>query len=230
MTTPGMLMAAKQTLHELEQMPAVHATFYGKGLTQSLAGDYKPKATTEPDTVYANIIGFLKPELISGELRELNAELHRKNLAYGVGGGRHASVVTALAKKFNTNSVLDYGCGKSYLQKALPFPIFEYDPAIPGKDESPRPADIVICGDVLEHVEPDKIDLVLGDLVRCVKKIGYFVIHLGAARKTYPDGRNTHLIQQDKVWWSQLMSKYFAVGKVFDCGKEIKMVVGPKTK
>lgn len=226
-TTAAMLTAAKQTLHELEQLPAVTATFYGEGLTQELARGYQPKKD-EPNKPYANIIGFNRPEVISAEYARLNAQLHRDNLAYGVGGAKHAETVRKMRDAVKAASVLDYGCGKSALQKALDFPIWEYDPAIPGKSDSPRPADLVVCTDVLEHIEPSLLDGVLADLQRCVKKVGYFTIHTGPAMKTLADGRNAHLIQQGELWWRAKLERFFAVGSLKRRGIELIAVVGPK--
>ena len=133
-----------------------------------------------------------------------------------------------LVDKLKTQSVLDYGCGKGYLAKALPFPIWEYDPAIPAHSESPRAADIVICTDVLEHIEPEHINAVLDDLARVTKQVGYYVIHTGPAGKTLPDGRNTHLIQRDRAWWESKIAKRFVVGRVMQSGPLLHFVVGPK--
>lgn len=227
-TTPALLEAARSTWHELDQMPAVKATFYGEGLVQAMAKHHAQKADggSKP---FANVVGFTKPSLISAEYAALNAQLHRENLAYGVGGGRHAPTVLKLAKKVETQSILDYGCGKGYLAKAIPFPIWEYDPAIPGKEASPRPADLVVCSDVLEHIEPERLKYVLEDLQRCVRRLGYFVIHTGPAGKTLADGRNTHLIQQGQKWWGKRLRKYFDVGMITQKGPELHVVVGPLT-
>jgi hypothetical protein len=222
-TTPSLLACAQQTWHELDELKDVTATFYGTGLVQAMAKDYKPKRRQGQ-----TILGVNKPELISAEYRELNARLHRENVAYGVGGGKLAPTVTKLTEALKTTSVLDYGCGKGYLAKALPFPIWEYDPAISEKSESPRPADIVICSDVLEHIEPERLRFVLDDLRRCTRKVGYFVIHTGPARKHYADGRNTHLIQQCAAWWRSELSQFFEVGKLIEQGPELHVVVGPK--
>lgn len=226
-TTSGMLEAAKQMWHELDQLPAVKATFYGNGLIQAMARDYKPKQV-EVTKPYENIVAFSKPELFSAEYRELNAKLHHDNLAYGVGGGKHADTVLKLCKSLKTTSVLDYGCGKGYLAKKLPFPIWEYDPAIPGKTDAPRQADLVVCTDVLEHIEPDKLDFVLDDLRRCTRKVGYFIVHTGPSAKTLADGRNAHLIQQPRAWWEERFGIYFEIGKVLETGPLLYVVVGPK--
>lgn len=224
-TTTSMFAVANGIWHELDELRDVTATFYGDGLIQHMAQFY-----VKPDTAPASHIAMAKPEVISAEYKALNAQLHRENLTYGVGGAKHAATVTKLVTKIGATSVLDYGCGKGLLAKELSFPIWEYDPAIPGKDLSPRPADLVICTDVLEHIEPDKLLAVLSDLKRVVKKVGYFTIHTGPARKTLPDGRNTHLIQQHRQWWKNRLKVYFDVGMMKPVGPELHCIVSPKVK
>lgn len=221
-TTPAMLSAAQATWHELDMMPGVSATFYGEGLVQRMAQDYQRKSN-------AGMFGiaYMKDPVITPTYQALNAQLHRENLAYGVGGGKHAATVLKMCEHFATKNVLDYGCGKGYLGKALDFPIWEYDPAIPGKTEAPRPADIVACTDVLEHIEPDTLKAVLKDLHRVMRKAGYFVIHTGPASKTLPDGRNTHLLQHDEAWWRQQLGQYFAIGQLVQKGPELHVIVTP---
>lgn len=228
-TTPAMLEASKQTMHELDMMPAVKVTFYGEGLTQEMYNNHIPEIKEE-NSQFENVIAFQKPELITPEYADLNKKLHEQNAAYGVGGGKHAEVVLKICESLNSKLVLDYGCGKGYLGKALPFPIWEYDPGVVGKEDSPRPADLVVCTDVLEHIEPELISDVLGDLKRCVRQVGYFVIHTGPASKTLPDGRNTHLIQQGIGWWSSVLEQFFTIGSIKQKGPELHVVVGPKIK
>src|SRR5215472_11827136 len=107
--------------------------------------------------------------LISPEYLELQRELHSRG-SYGLSSGRWAKPVSVLAAEIGATAVLDYGCGQGYLKQKLadfvPFPIYEYDPAIEGKDEPPSRADLVFCGDVLEHIEPICLEAVLDDLMR----------------------------------------------------------------
>jgi uncharacterized Rossmann fold enzyme len=226
-TTPAMLEAARQLAHELDQMPAVTATFHGEGLVQHLMRSYVPKLAAAPHPLLGTIAAS-KPPLISAEYVALNAQLHRENLAYGVGGGKHADTVRKLRDRIKAESVLDYGAGKGYLAKALDFPIWQYDPAIPEIAESPRPADLVVCTDVLEHIEPECLTFVLSDLKRCVRRVGYFVIHMGPAAKRLADGRNAHLIQRGERWWRKRLAKFFEVGSLQKRGIELYVVVGPK--
>lgn len=221
-TTPAMAECARQTFHELDQMIDVKATFHGEGLCQAMAKDYKPnhkKGTPE--------VGLMKEELISAEYRDLNAKLHASNLAYGVGGAKHAKTVETLMKDNELKSCLDYGAGKGLLAQSLPFPIWEYDPAIPEKAESPRPADLVVCTDVLEHIEPEKLTHVLVDLHRCTKKVGFFVISTVPSKKVLADGRNAHLIQEDKAWWEAKVGALFHIQFCKAVGPNVWMVVTP---
>jgi len=227
-TTPAMLEAARQVAHELNQMPKVHATFYGEGLIQAMMRDYTPTPVEHKKQSLSDAIAILKPELISAEYRALNARLHEENFAYGVGGAKHAPTVLKLCEALKTTSVLDYGAGKGLLANDLPFPIWEYDPAIPEKAHEPRPADIVVCTDVLEHIEPDRLTFVLADLARCCRKVGYFVIHTGPAAKFLADGRNTHLNQHGEEWWRKRLAQFFTVGKITKKGPELFVVVGKK--
>src|SRR6185295_7420622 len=209
-TTVSMAECARQTFKELSEMPGVTAKFYGEGLVQHMAQKWTPT----PKTKVKSVIGFNKPELISEEYRLLNQKIHQSEPAYGIYASKHAKLVMDVAAALKTSSILDYGCGKGRLAEAIPFPIWEYDPAIPGKDKSPRPADVVACFDVLEHIEPDKLKFVLDDLKRCIKQVGFFIIHSGAASKTYANGKNTHLIQENVSWWRRRIERFFSIGSV----------------
>lgn len=224
MTTPALLSCAKSFPHEVDQLKDATVTFHGEGLVQTIMKGHVQKALKASDLAYQ------KTALITPEYRQLNKDLHATNSLYGTSGVKHVETVLKLAEGISTKSVLDYGCGKGLLAKGLPFPVWEYDPAIEGKDELPRPADLVVCTDVLEHIEPDLIKPVLADLARCVKKVGYFVIHTGPAKKKLADGRNAHLIQQGRAWWEKVLGKFFDVAKTIEEGPELRVIVGPKTK
>ncbi len=77
----------------------------------------------------------------------------------------------------------------------------EYDPAIEGKDGRPVFADLVVCTDVLEHIEPDRLDNVLTHLRTLARRAVFVVINTQPSNKTLTDGRNAHLIVEPAVWW-----------------------------
>ena len=139
--------------------------------------------------------------LITDEYRKLNESLHETNKHYGTNGHRWATQIEGLAKMIGTTDVLDYGCGKSSLAQNLPFTIKQYDPAIAKYAELPQPADIVVCTDVLEHIEPECLEDVLNDICRLSIQAVFLVIARHAAKKVLEDGRNAHLIQENDMWW-----------------------------
>lgn len=148
--------------------------------------------------------------LISNQYLSMNKALHKKE-HFGAGGSLWTDVVTQMLKLYPDSTVLDYGCGKGKLAEAIrrkhDIGINEYDPAIEGKDGSPSPADIVMCTDVLEHIEPECLESVLKDIHRVTKRIAFLAISLRLAKKTLPDGRNAHLIVQPKTWWEARLNE-----------------------
>ena len=146
--------------------------------------------------------------IISAEYATLNRAMHARG-NYGVSGHRWAPMVHDLARQCEAATVLDYGCGTGTLRQALerahgltlPYRVLEYDPAIPGKEDKPRRADIVVCGDVLEHVEPAFLRDVLDDIAETAERAVFLVIATTPANKHLPDGRNAHLIVEHAEWW-----------------------------
>lgn len=140
-------------------------------------------------------------KLISEQYREANKQLYETDQCYGMSGHREAAKVARIAHELQSTDILDYGCGRRTLEEALGIPIQNYDPCIPGLDTPPEPADIVVCSDVLEHIEPDCLDAVLADIYRLTRKVAYLMIANRPALKALPDGRNAHLIQEGPEWW-----------------------------
>lgn len=138
--------------------------------------------------------------------------MHEQNPHYGVSGERHKSLVKQLAIQIGSTDILDYGCGKETLRKSLHrFSVTGYDPAIPGLDKTPEPHDIVYCGDVLEHIEPECLDAVLDDINRVMKQAGILIVNSDPACKFLEDGRNAHLIQKPMHWWAEQLNKRFRI-------------------
>lgn len=149
--------------------------------------------------------------LITEEYKNLNQKLHETNKSYGTSGHKWANPIIGLCEMIKSKDVLDYGCGKSTLAQNLPFEIKQYDPAIPKYSESPEPAHIVVCTDVLEHIEPECLDDVLADIRRLTKSICFLGIANRPAVKVLEDGRNAHLIQEDESWWLNKLFPLFHI-------------------
>ncbi len=149
---------------------------------------------------------------ITEEYREANKRLHKINPKYGSSSAKWAAKVVELVGTTGSRTVLDYGCGKGQLAAALPqLDVREYDPAVPGKDAEPQPADLVVCTDVLEHIEPNCLDDVLQHIRSVTGKVAFLNIATRPAVKTLPDGRNTHLIIQSETWWRARIETFFEI-------------------
>ena len=164
---------------------------------------------------------------ITPEYRDLNRALHAGGY-YGISGVHWAKVVAGMCQAIGSKDVLDYGCGQRTLEKALGFPIRNYDPCIEGLDAPPSPADLVECTDVLEHIEPDCLDEVLDDLRRVTRKFALLVVATRPAVKTLPDGRNAHLIQEGEAWWLPRILERWEVQKIDRTEGEFLVVAAAK--
>lgn len=149
--------------------------------------------------------------LYTAEYADLQSRFHLERPDYGVSGSRYADQILQMAKRLGTRDLLDYGCGKCTLQKAIPFPIRNYDPFIPEHATRPEPAAFVICTDVMEHIEPMFVDDVLLDIANLTKAATFFQIATRPAAKVLPDGRNAHLIQEPMNWWLMRLITYFEI-------------------
>lgn len=154
--------------------------------------------------------------LISPSYVEQNHLLHETNEHYGTNSFQRVKDILATVNLVGATSILDYGCGKALLHAELqlranefnqPCKITNYDPAIPEFSEAPEPADLVVCTDVMEHVEPEFLDNVLADLRRLTIKTLYLAISLRPSSKFLADGRNSHLIIRPVEWWLPKLRK-----------------------
>lgn len=158
-------------------------------------------------------MAYKAKHLISPDYRRQNEQLHQRPQGFGRDGQKHVARVLDWAQGLHATSVLDYGCGAGTLADALRRRKFwgsisEYDPAIKSKARMPAPADLVVCTDVLEHVEPDKLEAVLAHL-QSLATLGLFLtIATRPANNLLPDGRNAHLIIEPMEWWLPKLKRW----------------------
>lgn len=169
------------------------------------------------DPPWANMI----PETISPDYRALNAGLHQEaGVKYGYRGYEQAHRVTYLAEKFACDTILDYGAGKQTLSQELRqmgLNVADYDPSIPEISTLPVPADLVVCSDVLEHVEPAYLNRVLTHLRSLTKKALFVrICTVPCTSKALPDGSNPHRIVEDFEWWKGKLLKGFDLDETFE--------------
>ena len=145
--------------------------------------------------------------LISEEYRRLNREAHA-DPRYGTTGHMHADLVQSVIDRAGAKTLLDYGCGKQTLRGALSGAEYRgYDPALPGLDGHPEAADVVYCGDVMEHVETDCTDAVLGDVVRLAEKAAVFVICCAPGARILGDGKPAHRNVHPAGFWRDRLER-----------------------
>lgn len=143
--------------------------------------------------------------------------LHERG-GYGIHGERWLTHIADTAIMVGAKSILDYGCGAGGLGRyirALGGEIQEYDPAIEGKNNRPEPADLVVCTDVLEHIEPHLLDDVIEDLWWLTDIALFVSISTRPAGKTLSDGHNAHLIIEGANWWRPTLEKRFRVKRAW---------------
>lgn len=186
---------------------------------------------------HAGIYNIALDELASLKYRHELQKLHDTK-AWGTNGDRHAGDIFALISRVHTmkgtdvelakTTVLDYGCGQGSLKKALhPHRVQEYDPGIRGKDVLPKPCDLVVSTDVLEHVEPKSLSRVIDHIFKLTGYMAYIVIATRAANTLLPGGRNAHLIIQDAEWWVSAFTRpgWTIENVVKNNSKEVKFTI-----
>jgi len=115
---------------------------------------------------------------------------------------------------WNVKTALDYGCGKGAILAHLKdlYPDTQwvgYDPAVSMfAVQLKNTFDCVFCNDVLEHIEPHYLDAVLSDIFRLAERNVWLRIDTKPARKKLIDGRNAHLIIENKDWWDKKLKMF----------------------
>lgn len=157
--------------------------------------------------------------LISDEYKALITQKHDVR-PWGGTGASWVPTLKPIIEQYGGNldmpfSVLDYGCGrgtlKPALEKALPWVwVDEYDPGVRGKQHVPEGKyDYVVCTDVLEHVEEDKVDNVLAHIEELAGRGIFLLIVFTPSKSSLPDGRNTHILIRELKWWEGKLKQHF---------------------
>lgn len=179
--------------------------------------------STAPLTDVGTILRRQRYGLISDEALAEEVALGMRPDGYGGKGNRWAEAVIWVAQAFQCGSALDYGCGEGKLRAKLltaapRLDCREYDPRIPGKDQRSQLlfADLVVCTDVLEHVEPEKIGNVLRDIDALARKAVFLVVCLRPSNKLLSDGTtNAHRLVRSKAWWEAKVAEHQM--EIVDC-------------
>jgi hypothetical protein len=169
---------------------------------------------------------------ISEQYAKENALQHSLNDGYGERGYKHLDDILHVIRREGCETALDYGCGKAslarYAKRVCEVPFTNYDPAIAEFAGAPAPADLVVCTDVLEHIEPLCLTDVLRHLQELTLKAGYLQIATRPAKRILSDGRNAHLLIREPYFWLDTIRQYFDVIEFrVQPGHSMAMVVKP---
>ena len=161
-------------------------------------------------------------DLITGEYANQNALLHGSRANYG----RHAHYlfkkIRSIALNYEAKTMVDYGAGKgtlkiafevadSILEEPMNIVITEFDPAFKKLKHLPASADLIVCLDVMEHVEEDKVDNTISFISSITQKAAYFTISTRLSKKSLPNGQNAHITVHDETWWTEKLEKHFVI-------------------
>ena len=113
--------------------------------------------------------------LVSPEYTAQQQQLHEGGVYGGMGEPPYGRMIAEIVNKLDVRHLLDYGCGsrlsllRQFGVKQLikhPFKYQAYVPCVERYETAPVPAEMVVCLDVLEHIEEDCIDEVLDHMMR----------------------------------------------------------------
>ena len=169
--------------------------------------------------------------LISQDYQNQQQAMHENpKINYGTAAAAYGETVGEMIDLMGISHLLDYGCGhnlslKTNLKPASAFTYQAYDPGVPEYADEPSPAEMVVCIDVLEHIEPDLLDNVLDHLEQLTEKVLFCTVHTGPAGKLLPDGRNAHLIQKPVEWWLPKFTERFKLQGLHTRGNGFELVL-----
>lgn len=153
--------------------------------------------------------------LISDQYRAENHRQHTQSTGYGERGYKHLDDVLHVLKREKCETALDYGCGKATLslhaKRVCEAPFANYDPAIPEYAAEPVPADLLVCTDVIEHIEPLALQDVLSHMASLTLKACYLQIATRPAQRILSDGRNAHLLVKPPYFWFDTIRHHFDI-------------------
>ncbi len=134
-------------------------------------------------------------------------KLHKLENNYGNSANKYEKELDEIFKKFQINTVLDYGAGKQRLKEFIESNskiYIPYDPAIASIAYLDKTLDynLVINFDVLEHIPdtPECLDKVILDITNlsCKSIISIFTKQ---SIDILPNGENAHCTVHNYKWW-----------------------------
>ncbi len=150
--------------------------------------------------------------LFSAKHIQFQKQVHEECPAYGVASQVFAPMVSELINANQVKTLLDYGSGQGSVPQNLELnhriDVQLYDPAIEKFEDSPNPAEMVICLDVLDAVEPECIDAILDDIKRLTNKIAFLSINTKVREDLQVPDATQRELKQVEWWLPKLMERF----------------------
>lgn len=115
--------------------------------------------------------------------------------------------------KLKQPTVLEYGSGRRTFEQAMRWAmphvqITEYDPGVPSIDTVPTGKfDLVLCTDVMEHVEEQFVVPTLQRLYDYTRYTTVFNIACTPSKSLLPNGQNAHVTVKPPAWWRERIER-----------------------
>ena len=209
-------------------MPWVDIEIIGGGLVAHHLGHIKARESLKSHSTHRYTENY----------KAMQKELHAAG-NYGVTGKTYVPsifhAICQLYKRHGSVSVLDYGAAGGGTMEAVKEHLFLppdvesrcYDPFVDEFAAEPAPADLLLCTDVLEHVEPECTKAVLDHIAALTRRMAIFAISLQPARKKLSDGRNAHINLPGQEFWLRELKKRFILSEAkVNADGELLMAVG----
>lgn len=141
--------------------------------------------------------------------------LHKKGFFKGLFCLKYKNQIKSLIDKTNSETLLDYGCGKGLqystknIDKFWGVQVKCYDKYFFPYSFLPQGKfDGVICVEVLEHVPENEIDRVLYEIFQKSSRFVFLSVATKPAKKLFSDGSNVHILLKDERWWNQKINNF----------------------
>lgn len=144
----------------------------------------------------------------------LYKQKHMSNALYGKGATDILPEISLFIDFLQPKTVLDYGCGKGGLVRALvnKYPnikVMGYDPAIPEFEKIPAPSfDFIVCTDVLEHIPEEELPETI-ERISNLSRNCFFHLHHAKAYELLDNGENAHCTVEPPAWYAELLKNHF---------------------
>jgi hypothetical protein len=134
--------------------------------------------------------------------------------------------IELLADMHGARTVVDYGCGAARgVSRFSRLSVTDYDPAVPGCEAVPDPADMVVSVHALEHVEPESVDAVIDHMRDLALRVLLVVVSCEESTKTLPDGSPWHSFVKPYDYWLGRLSDFRPIVSIKDPRKEFAAVL-----